>query len=132
MKKKLDAIFTVCYTIRTIRRAVNSAGECHPHTVEVAGSNPVPPTIKKSRGATDISVAPFLFSARQKITSQREFDIRIPQTLSAFAVKVSCTASDDLFCSDVFCSPYQYLILLTKDCISSNSIVRRPSEPTET
>jgi hypothetical protein len=25
-------------------RAVNSAGECHPHTVEVAGSNPVPPT----------------------------------------------------------------------------------------
>ncbi len=26
-------------------RAVNSAVECHPHTVEVAGSNPVPPTI---------------------------------------------------------------------------------------
>ncbi len=25
-------------------RAVNSAGECHPHTVEVAGSNPAPPT----------------------------------------------------------------------------------------
>lgn len=26
-------------------RAVNSAGECHLHTVEVTGSNPVPPTI---------------------------------------------------------------------------------------
>lgn len=25
--------------------AVNSAGECHPHTVEVTGSNPVPPTM---------------------------------------------------------------------------------------
>ena len=31
-----------------INWAVNSAGECHPHTVEVAGSNPVPPTILKS------------------------------------------------------------------------------------
>ena len=30
-------------------RAVNSAGECHPHTVEVEGSNPSPPTIEKSR-----------------------------------------------------------------------------------
>ena len=30
-------------------RAVNSAGECHPHTVEVAGSNPVPPTIQSSQ-----------------------------------------------------------------------------------
>ena len=29
-------------------RAVNSAGECHPHTVEVAGSNPAPPTILPS------------------------------------------------------------------------------------
>jgi hypothetical protein len=28
-----------------IIRAVNSAGECHPHTVEVAGSNPAPPTM---------------------------------------------------------------------------------------
>ena len=26
--------------------AVNSAVECHPHTVEVTGSNPVPPTSK--------------------------------------------------------------------------------------
>jgi hypothetical protein len=25
--------------------AVNSAGECHPHTVEAGGSNPPPPTI---------------------------------------------------------------------------------------
>ena len=25
-------------------RAVNSAGECYLHTVEVTGSNPVPPT----------------------------------------------------------------------------------------
>ena len=32
-------------------RAVNSAGECHPHTVEVVGSNPTPPTtLIKSRG----------------------------------------------------------------------------------
>jgi hypothetical protein len=28
-----------------IKWAVNSAGECHPHTVEVAGSNPAPPTM---------------------------------------------------------------------------------------
>ena len=27
--------------------AVNSAGECHPHTVEVGGSNPPPPTTNK-------------------------------------------------------------------------------------
>ena len=26
--------------------AVNSVGECYLHTVEVTGSNPVPPTIK--------------------------------------------------------------------------------------
>ena len=26
-------------------RAVNSAVECHPHTMEVAGSNPAQPTI---------------------------------------------------------------------------------------
>ncbi len=26
--------------------AVNSAGECYLHTVEVTGSNPVPPTMK--------------------------------------------------------------------------------------
>ncbi len=34
------------YIILTqFKRAVNSAVECHPHTVEVTGSNPVPPTI---------------------------------------------------------------------------------------
>ena len=26
-------------------RAINSVGECHPHTVEVTGSSPVSPTI---------------------------------------------------------------------------------------
>ena len=59
MKKKLDALFTVCYIIRTIRRAVNSAGECHPHTVEVAGSNPVPPTIKKIKRGYGYIRSPF-------------------------------------------------------------------------
>jgi hypothetical protein len=28
-----------------LKWAVNSAGECHPHTVEVASSNLAPPTI---------------------------------------------------------------------------------------
>jgi hypothetical protein len=27
------------------KRALNSAVECHPHTVEVIGSNPIAPTI---------------------------------------------------------------------------------------
>src|SRR5438067_1196545 len=30
---------------RIKRRALNSAVECHPHTVEVIGSNPIAPTI---------------------------------------------------------------------------------------
>jgi hypothetical protein len=38
-------LFQLIVSMSTNERAVNSAGECHPHTVEVAGSNPVPPTI---------------------------------------------------------------------------------------
>ncbi len=41
-------------------RAVNSAVECHPHTVEVTGSNPVPPT-SKFKGLRLMTVAPFPF-----------------------------------------------------------------------
>jgi hypothetical protein len=37
------------WIILSASRAVNSAEECHPHTVEVTGSNPVPPT-KKIKG----------------------------------------------------------------------------------
>ncbi len=32
--------------------AVNSAVECYPHTVEVSGSNPLPPTITAERFST--------------------------------------------------------------------------------
>ena len=39
-------------------RAINSVGECHPHTVEVRGSNPRSPTIK-NQGATGYTVALF-------------------------------------------------------------------------
>ena len=39
-------------------RAVNSAVECHPHTVEVTGSNPVPPT-SKFKGLRFLAVTPF-------------------------------------------------------------------------
>ena len=42
--------------------AVNSAVECHPHTVEVTGSNPVPPTMQ-IQGVTDIGRGPFFFPA---------------------------------------------------------------------
>ena len=38
-------------------RAVNSAGECYLHTVEVTGSNPVPPT-NKTKGLGDLSFSP--------------------------------------------------------------------------
>ena len=31
-------------------RAINSVGECHPHTVEVRGSNPRSPTRLKIKG----------------------------------------------------------------------------------
>jgi hypothetical protein len=41
-------------------RAVNSAVECHPHTVEVTGSNPVPPT-SKFQGLRTLTVTPFSF-----------------------------------------------------------------------
>ena len=33
------------------RWAVNSGVECHPHTVEVTGSNPVPPTTDDLNGS---------------------------------------------------------------------------------
>jgi hypothetical protein len=41
--------------------AVNSAGECHPHTVEVVGSNPTPPTTKINKLGDSIE-SPFSFS----------------------------------------------------------------------
>ena len=34
-----------CYDELPRKRALNSAVECHPHTVEVIGSNPIAPTI---------------------------------------------------------------------------------------
>jgi hypothetical protein len=41
-------------------RAVNSAVECHPHTVEVTGSNPVPPTNEKESLAQNAAImSPF-------------------------------------------------------------------------
>src|SRR5512133_132050 len=36
----------ILWGIGATHRAVNSAGECYLHTVEVTGSNPVPPTIE--------------------------------------------------------------------------------------
>jgi hypothetical protein len=44
-------------------RAVNSAGECYLHTVEVTGSNPVPPT-RNNKGLHAYKlVNPFLLVA---------------------------------------------------------------------
>ena len=40
--------------------AVNSGVECHPHTVEVAGSNPAPPT-KEIKGLRFLAVPLFSF-----------------------------------------------------------------------
>lgn len=33
---------------RNLLRAINSVGECHPHTVEATGSNPVSPNFSKA------------------------------------------------------------------------------------
>src|ERR1700683_211498 len=38
--------------------ALNSAVECHPHTVEVVGSNPTAPTITHQRLETDYAFVP--------------------------------------------------------------------------
>jgi hypothetical protein len=38
--------------------AVNSVGECHLHTVEVGGSNPLPPTIEIARPWDDSNPGP--------------------------------------------------------------------------
>ena len=37
-----------CHCLNIKQRALNSAVECHPHTVEVVGSNPTAPTIHPS------------------------------------------------------------------------------------
>jgi hypothetical protein len=50
------------YRIST--RAVNSAGECYLHTVEVTGSNPVPPTMN-DQGVAVLRRDPFFFVYRQ-------------------------------------------------------------------
>ena len=46
---KLTTDFCICIKEKGVlpnnRRALNSAVECHPHTVEVVGSNPTAPTI---------------------------------------------------------------------------------------
>ena len=39
----------VSIQVACLSRAVNSAGECHPHTVEAVGSNPTPPTSKTNK-----------------------------------------------------------------------------------
>ena len=82
-------------------RAVNSAVECHPHTVEVTGSNPVPPT-SKFKGLRLMTVAPFPFrrpngaQLLQNQISQPTGRLRVPvfhwvaYTLRVMA-KVACS-----------------------------------------
>ena len=48
------------YSTRHVTWAVNSAGECYLHTVEVTGSIPVPPTMK-IKGLAIFRLTPFLF-----------------------------------------------------------------------
>ena len=54
----LEKIIDFKYKEKRLFRAVNSAVECHPHTVEVTGSNPVPPTMQ-IQGVTDFDRDPF-------------------------------------------------------------------------
>ncbi len=46
--------------------ALNSAVECHPHTVEVIGSNPIAPTIYSPHACNHLRV--FGFSTPQKFS----------------------------------------------------------------
>ena len=62
--------------------AVNSAVECHPHTVEVTGSNPVPPT-SKFKGLRTLTVTLFSFCYHFATTS---FKNRIFQPASGLLI----------------------------------------------
>ena len=44
LKKSLDFTCNFPIYFHVLPGAINSAGECHLHTVEVTGSNPVSPT----------------------------------------------------------------------------------------
>jgi hypothetical protein len=48
-----------CYCLNRKSWALNSAVECHPHTVEVIGSNPIAPTISYSRTVSKTRTLPF-------------------------------------------------------------------------
>ena len=73
MIKGADHCFTVGYLAFPLEKetplgyidrkwAVNSVGECYLHTVEVTGSNPVPPT-NETKGAGHGRSTPFIFPA---------------------------------------------------------------------
>lgn len=47
-------------SIRQLKRAINSAVECHLHTVEVVGSNPISPT-KPISGVSELFRGPLMF-----------------------------------------------------------------------
>ena len=54
--------------------ALNSAVECHPHTVEVIGSNPIAPTINYLE-TRPFTVAP-MFKMSNRFTVNRRRDLR--------------------------------------------------------
>ena len=67
-KDKPDCVFIFCrgpYRALKDYRAINSVGECHPHTVEVRGSNPRSPTTLKLRGISQIGGSLFSWKLGQ-------------------------------------------------------------------
>ena len=54
------------YNLLPLQRAINSAVECHLHTVEVVGSNPISPTIAIT-GLSEASEGPFFCVAADRL-----------------------------------------------------------------
>ncbi len=90
-----------CNCLNGKGRALNSAVECHPHTVEVTGSNPVAPTIIDC--IRFIELVTFFSSPRSSL----------PSNLGAIGSKTVQDVSD--FAGDLpLCSRHRHLLCLVR------------------
>src|SRR5205085_4839541 len=64
---------------RIFKWALNSAVECHPHTVEVIGSNPIAPTTHISPGDPDAAPATTAVSLHKNLRDepQRRWEVQV-------------------------------------------------------
>jgi hypothetical protein len=72
---------TGCNCLNVKAWALNSAVECHPHTVEVVGSNPTAPTTLEAAQADDAASNPTVFAMRQDRVALG-MDVGFPPPLS--------------------------------------------------